>query len=309
MKKLLPVFLAFLAVFLLSCAGEEPREGGIAFTDDAGYAVTLEGEPGCTAALTSSFAEIWRLAGGETDVTVGESVERGFADAGAVLVDDGAGKSINTELLLAAEPDFVILSADIPAQVQTAEILRSAGIPAALFRVESFGDYLRVLKILTEITGDAEAYRRNGEEIQSEIESVFADLPDSDAEKPKILFIRAGSGAKSTKAKTAREHFACVMLDELGTFNIADAAPVLLDGLSEEEILLADPEILFLTPMGDEEAARANMDALLQTPVYRSIRAVREGRVYWLPKELFQYKPNAKWADAYRMLAEIVYEK
>jgi len=263
-----------------------------------------------TAVLTSSFTEIWNLAGGETAVTVGESVERGFADDSVTLVDAGAGKSINTELLLASEPDFVIVSADIPAQVQTAELLRAAGIPAAQFRVESFSDYLRILRIFTDIMENEEAYRLYGIDVQREIDRIFAQLPRrNELEKPKILFIRAGSSEKSTKAKTAKEHFACVMLNELGTYNIADAAPVLADGLSTEEILMQDPEILFLTSMGNEEASRANVNALLETEVWKEIRAVRNQRVYWLPKELFQYKPNAGWADAYRMLAEIIYEE
>ena len=175
-------------------------------------------------------------------------------------------------------------------------------------KVESFDDYLRVLEIFTDITGDRDAYRKYGTDVKAEIDGIFDALPESDGEKPKILFVRAGSSEKSTKAKTAAEHFACVMLDELGTYNIADSAPVLMDGLSEEEILLQDPEIIFLTAMGNEDAARANISALLETHGYKSIRAVRNDRVYWLPKELFQYKPNARWADAYGMLAEILYE-
>lgn len=309
MRKLLALALILLSAVLLSCGTEVQTDGWYTFTDDAGRTVVLEKMPEKTAVLSSSFAEIWLLAGGEIDVTVGESVERGFADETVPLVDDGAGKSINTELLLASEPDFVIVSADIPAQAQTAELLQSAGIPAAQFRVESFDDYLRVLEVFTHITENGDAYRKYGTDVRAEIEGIFSQLPEQSDEKTKILFVRAGSGEKSTKAKTAKEHFACVMLDELGTYNIADSAPVLMDGLSAEEVLIQDPEILFLTAMGDEEASRANMTALLETEAWKHIRAVREGRVYWLPKELFQYKPNAKWADAYRMLAEIVYEK
>ena len=36
----------------------------------------------------------------------------------------------------------------------------------------------------------------------------------------------------ATKAKTADENFVCKMLNELGTYNIAENAPILLDGLS-----------------------------------------------------------------------------
>lgn len=88
--------------------------------------------------------EAWTLAGGTVSVTVGESVERGFADAAAVLVDDGAGKSINLEVLIAEQPDLVIASADIAAQAEACLTLNELGIPAAQFHVETFSDYARL---------------------------------------------------------------------------------------------------------------------------------------------------------------------
>ena len=70
------------------------------FTDDAGREVTLYSKPQRVAVLMSSLAEVWALAGGKIDITVGESVERGFAGGSVILVDLGAGKTINTELLI-----------------------------------------------------------------------------------------------------------------------------------------------------------------------------------------------------------------
>ena len=37
------------------------------------------------------------------------------------------------------------------------------------------------------------------------------------------------------------------------------------------------------------------------------LSAVQEGRVYVLPRELFHYKPNARWAEAYEYLLAILY--
>lgn len=99
--------------------------------------------------------------------------------------------------------------------------------------MESFADYLRVLKICTDITGDAEAYETYGTAVQGRVDEVLQKAQQSGQVQPReILFIRAGSKASATKAKTAKDHFACAMLQEMGTHNIADDAPVLLDGLS-----------------------------------------------------------------------------
>lgn len=258
------------------------------------------------AVLFSSFAEVWQLAGGEVAITVGESVERGICKEGVLLVDQGAGKTIDTELLLSYRPDLVIGSADIPAHQTTAETLEQAGIPCMLFRVETFEDYLAFLKYATAITGNREAYQKYGIDQQKEIDAILQQVK-SIPQRPTVLFIRSGSSAASAKAKQAEQHFAAGMLQQLGAVNIADQAPLLLDGLSLEIILRQNPDRIFISPMGNEEAAKAYMDSLLSTPAWSALSAVKNKQYAYLPKELFQYKPNHRWAKAYRTLAEILY--
>ena len=172
--------------------------------------------------------------------------------------------------------------------------------------METFGDYLRVLKICTDILETPERYAQYGTALKAEIDGLIAKAQAAEIQ-PEILFVRAGSSAKYTKAKTAENHFVCGMLKDLGTFNIAEKAPILLDGLSTEEILMADPDVILFTTMGDEEAGASFMDSYLSDPVWRNLTAVQQGRVYQLPKELFQYKPNARWGEAYEYLIQLLY--
>lgn len=277
------------------------------FTDDAGQEIVLETQPKQVAVLFSSFADVWQIAGGEIAVTVGESVERGFAGENVVLVDDGAGKTIDLERLISSEPDFVICSADITAQSEAAEILTKAGIPCAQFHVESFEKYLSMLKICTDITGNKDAYETYGIQVQKRIAQIREDAKEQSAEsKPSILFIRAGSQYSATKAKTAEENFVCQMLKELGTYNIAENAPVLLDGLSFEEVLLENPDYIFISTMGDEAAAKTYMDSVLEEAGWQELDAVKNGNYTYLPKDMFQYKPNARWDEAYQYLADLL---
>lgn len=274
------------------------------FTDDNGDEVVLNKRPERVAVLFSSFADIWNLAGGTIAITVFESVERGFANSDVILVDNGAGKTINTELLIDAEPDFVICSLDIEAQKETALILKKANIPTACFHVDTFSEYLNMLKICTDITGDSESYEKNGIAVKSQIDTMLANL---EGEPKNILFIRASSGASATKAKRAEDHFAAAMLKEIGTYNIAENAPILLDGLSIEEIMMEDPDYIFITTMGKEEAAKEYMNSVLEQETWQSLSAVQKGNYVYLPKDLFQFKPNAKWGEAYKYLIDIVY--
>ena len=308
--KISAVFTALLMLFsFTACSQTQTAEETAAyysFTDHCGNTVQLQQKPQKVAVLFSSFADIWVTAGGTVDITVAETVERGFALDTAILVDGGAGKTINNELLIASKPDMVICSADIAAQQETAQLLKTAGIPCAAFTVETFGQYLDVLKICTDITGCTDRYKTYGTEVQNRITEL---LDKTDASDKKILFIRAGSGAKVTKAKTAQDHFAAAMLKELGTYNIAENAPVLLDGLSIEEIITEAPEYIFISTMGDETAAKVYMESVFSQPEWQVLSAVKNKKYIFLPKDMFQYKPNSRWDKAYEYLIGVIYEQ
>lgn len=307
MKRLLSLFTAACltaAVLLLSvsCLG-----GGGAgdFTDDSGRTVRLPSRPKRVAVLFSSLAELWTLAGGQVAVTVGESVERGIVPDGTPLVDAGAGKTVSIEALIASEADLIIGSADVPAQVEALERMQALGTVGILLHLESFSDYLRILSLFTSLTGDTDAYARLGTPLAEEVSRILASTEGKTG--PRILFLRAGASQSSVKAKRSRDHFAAEMLRELGCVNIADSAPILLDGLSLEVILEQAPDLILVSTMGDEAAAIENVSRMLASPAWSTLDAVRRGRVIFLEKELFQYKPNDAWADAYRLLSELIY--
>ena len=303
MRRLCDLLCLCLALCLLVACSPKQKESKAqehTFTDSMGHTVTVS-EPQRVAVLFSSLADIWVSAGGSLAITVEETVERGIVAADAVLVDTGAGKTIDREALIAAAPDLVITSADIEAQRECAAFLRENGIPVAEFRVESFADYLTVLKICTDITSRPDLFEELGTAQQTRIDAMLLQKPLAGK---RILFIRAGSSARSVKAKGSADHFAATMLSELGAINIADGAPILLDGLAMEVILDEDPDYIFFTAMGDEQASRDYVAQMLQGAEWQSLTAVQEDRWSYLPKDLFHYKPCGAWADAYAHLAE-----
>ena len=98
------------------------------------------------------------------------------------------------------------------------------------------------------------------------------------------------------------------MLAELGCVNIADGGG-LLEDLSLEGIIAGDPDYIFVVFQGaDASAASAALSAsLLSDPAWDSLRAVEEGRCITLDHRLYNLKPNARWGEAYEMLADILY--
>ena len=81
---------------------------------------------------------------------------------------------------------------------------------------------------------------------------------------------------------------------------------MLLDNLSAEVILKENPQYIFVSVMGDYDNSKAYMQELLAKKEYASLDAVKNGRVYFLPKELFQYKPCGRWAESYRYISSIL---
>ena len=276
------------------------------FEDFSGEKVTLTSKPKRVAVLFSSLADVWQIAGGETSITVGESIQRGICQEDVLLVDGGAGKTVDIEKLISYEPDFVIYSLDVEAQCKAAEMLKKHKIPTAGMRIESIEDYLKALTICTSLLDTDENMKLYGEDVLSGIQELKMKAA-LNSYAPEVLFIRSGSSASSAKAKKSSEHFAAKILEELNCINIADSAEVILDGLSIEEILLKNPEYIFISIMGDEEAGKAYMDSLLESEGWSQLDAIKNGRVHYLPKDLFHYKPCARWAEAYEYLYEILY--
>ena len=307
-RALLGILLCFFVAFafLASCDSESEKGNYITFKDSLSNTVSLDKAPTRVAVLFSSYAEMWILAGGEVAITVGESVERGFVDKDTLLVDTGAGKHISVEQLIAYNPDFVIYSADISAQLDAAKLLMAAGITSAGFKVEDFSDYLSVFRMMTNITKNEAAYRKYGSELEEKINLLLSEHSTKD--KKNVLFIRAATSAKATKAKDTKSHFAAKMLVELGCRNIADYAPILLDGLSIEVILKENPDFIFISSMGEEKEVKAYMDSVLSSELWQKLDAVKNGKCYYLSKDMFHFKPNGDWYEAYLVLWEILYE-
>lgn len=306
MKRLICLFLAFL--FLAGCGGggeKEASKTAYTFTDDLGRTVTMEQTPRRVAALLGSFADIWVLAGGELCA----AAEDAWEDFGLELpevVNIGGAHSPSLELLLAAEPDFVIASASTASNVQMGEPLEAAGITVAYFDVDNFGDYLEMLDICTDLTGRKDLYEQNGVQLQQKIEDIKEcykkeGIPE---EERTVLLLRAAS--TFVKAKGSRGTILGEMLADMGCINIADSDASLLENLSIEAILQAQPHHIFVVTMGsDEAAARDSLKSLMgENPAWQMLEAVQKGRFYVMEKQLFNLKPNDRWAEAYEKLYE-----
>lgn len=286
-------------------APEEEAEasGEVTFTDDLGRQVTVASHER-VATLIGSFTDIWMLAGGEVVAAANDSWESLELELAEDTVNLGSILEPDVEQLIAAQPDLVIASANTDADVALEELLEQAGITVIYFSVSDFTEYLHMLDVCTDITGRKDLYEQNGLAVQQQIEEIKKRV---DGSAPTVLFLRAA--ASSVKAKGSEGNVCGEMLAALGCVNIADSEGSLLDDLSMEAIIAADPEYIFVTTQGsDTEAALQNVqELLLNNPAWATLTAVRNGNYHVLDKRLFNLKPNARWGEAYEILADILY--
>lgn len=316
-KKISLLFLAMLCACLLftGCGADKDTQSaqtpaeGYTFTDSLGQELTVD-NPQRVVSLMGSFSEVWVLAGG-ADTLVGTSHDTvdtrdlGIPKDIAIV---GTYQNPNIEEIISLNPDLILLSSETTrtdSHVALKDALSGAGIPAAYFSVTHFEDYLNMLKICTDITGDAEAYETNGLAVQERIETIIAE--NRLEESPSVLFLITYSGgirAQSSDTMTGR------MLSDLGCKNIVDDYPSMLEDMSVEKIIETDPDYIFVIPMGNDDALadKALKETVESNPAWNSLSAVKNDRYIILPKDQFLYKPNAHWDESYAYLAALLAE-
>ena len=304
MKRICILLLCLCLLWGCAAAPAPTGEAGYSFTDALGRTVTVN-DPQRVASLLGSFADVWVLSGG----SLCAAAEDAWEDFGLELKDAvniGGAHSPSLELLLSAEPDFVLASASTASNLEMRETLEAAGITVAYFDVDNFSDYLHMLHICTDITGRKDLYEQNGAHLQAQIETIkeqYSQENIPDAQRT-VLLLRAASGF--VKAKGSTGTILGEMLADMGCINIADSDTSLLENLSVEAVIRAQPYHVFVVTMGSNtEAAKETLNSMLrENPAWSSLEAIGQGRLYIMDKTLFNLKPNERWAEAYGKLYE-----
>ena len=277
----------------------------VTFTDDLGRPVTVD-RPERVACLIASFADIWYLAGGVDQIVAATGATWTYFDLplGEDVVNLGAAKELNLEELIACNPDFILASCGTDRNRELESSFEKMGLTVAYFQVDTFDDYLRVLKVCTEITGFTENYKIYGSDVRARVTKA---LERADGSRPKVLYIRATGS--NCRVKGSRGSVLGEMLANLDCDNIADSENSLLEQLGMEAILESDPDYIFVVLQSADpaDAQKVLESTLLQNPAWNTLRAVREGRYYVMDPGLYNLKPNERWGEAYEKLADILY--
>lgn len=244
------------------CHGDGPV-GRSAAVDDFGDTVVVAMRPTRIVSLNPTTTELLYAIGAG-----GRLVGRTTYDAWPVEVrsvpDLGPGLRPNVEAVIAARPDLVILYASEDNR-DAARRLRAAGIRTASYRVDRIADFVRVTTALGRLSGDSAAARATIDSVSAtlaRVRAATASLP-----RPSVVWPLWESPLLTVGGGSYLDE----LLEIAGARNVYRELPQPSPAVSLEDLVRRDPDVILASPR-----SRARM---LADPRWRTMRAVREGRV------------------------------
>lgn len=310
MKKILAGLCA--AVFLLGGCGTEKNPAPVevnqaqiftTITDDAGRTVTLAQKPTRIVVTSAGFLEPLNAVGG---VIVGRPESKNQMPAWAKdLPSVGAVYQIDMERLLACAPDLVIVNKGMNEKLLP--VLEENKIPALVVEMKTYDDFKRGLKIFSQVSGEVEVGEKIIRDKDAEIKAIVERVPKKNL-RVAILHSTAQGVTVQLDGSIAGS-----IVKMFGWENVAsgmtpleknpDAAPYSMETLAEQ-----NPEIIFVTSMGNLEEIKANMKAAIESnAAWQTIGAIKNNRLYFLPQDLFLLSPGLRYPEAVETMARLIY--
>ena len=302
------LFCLLLALALSGCGSEQAANNSSAqvfakVQDDLGREVTLEKKPERIVVTSASFLEPLHEVGGEV---VGRPDSRTkMPDYAKDKASVGKVYQIDVEKVLSCEPDLVIINKGMNEKL--ADTLEASGIKTLVVDMKSYADVKREVALFAQLTGEKEKGEALISSMEKKIQAVKEKIPQ---EKRRVSIIHSTNQGLTVQLSGS---IAGSIAEMLGWENVAgdmtplekdpDSAPYSLESMVEK-----NPELLFVTSMGKLEEIKASMDATMaENPAWQSVEAVRQGKVYYLPQDLFLLSPGIHYPEAVELMAKLVY--
>ena len=289
-------------------------ENSVTFTDGPGRLVTVEKNPNRTVILYTSFTTLWYEAGGSAVGCIGgntaASLYRDYIGRD-ITQDDGvtavatasSAKKWDVENIFALQPDLIICSAAMDGYATIQAPAAATDTPVIVMEYDDFSDYLKWFKVFCHLTGHPELWDSVAMKALDEVVDVLLSCPTENTPAVFCMF----SGAEALSANTSHTVLGD-MIHAMHATNIVDAwdnaADVERLDINLETVFAANPDVIVVQCHAGADAAKELVERLYGShPVWQSLKAVREGRVYYLEKNLFHNKPNSRFSEAYATLA------
>ena len=306
MRTILTVLLIAATLALTACGlpvADEERGSYASITDDNGRTVLFDKKPERIVVTSASFLEPLYAVGGSV---VGRPESKTKVPPEAKEVPRiGRVYQIDAEKIIALKPDLVILNKGMNEKL--IDTLNANYIKTLVLDMKSYEDVKREIGIFAALTGEKEKGEALVQKMDADINAVRTSIPQ---EKKRVAIIHSTGQGLSVQLDGSIAGSIAVML---GWENTAAGMPALDKNpdaapYSMETLVAQNPDIIFVTSMGEEAEIRASMEAMFaESPAWQSVGAIRDGRVYYLPQEMFLFSPGIEYPKAVQYMARLVY--
>ena len=277
-------------------------------TDSTGRQVSVPLKPKRVVILNASNVDLFVAAGGAGSIvgmTTSQALSEEVKQATANAENVGMIHSPNMEKIISLHPDLVI-GVNVPFHVNLIPTLEKAGIPLILNDVSDYDKIETSLKLFGDITGNSQRAEERFKAINKEYIGIIDSMKDKKPLRSVVIF-----GNPQSFSLATNKTFTGDMIKRLGGINIADGvnsgdSPYI--PLSMEFLAKENPEVIMIIMMGPPETMQEKIKTELETnPAWRSTDAVKNGKVYILPYNLFTVNPGVQCIDAMKILQGYIY--
>ncbi len=318
MKKYLVVLLIVLLTFVLSaCAEQQPVMTEVApettaalttqtesapqiieVVDAVGTKLKFNHPPERTVCLVDSYADLWVEAGGDlVGVVESERLNDKIKDKPTV----GDVASLNVEAILALKPDLIIISAYDENHLAIMPVMAENNIAVYQCNYNRLEATAKTFKNFTRILDKEDLYVNKMQPILDKVNA----LQDNKREFSYLLLLSTAENVAVNEDTIATE-----IIDNLGGKNIAKHLQITDEEtkkISFEKVLEADPDYIFVQTVGDSDKVKKHLKKnIFSHPAWSGLSAVKNDKSFYLPAELFLYKPNIRYADSYQYITDIL---
>ena len=209
----------------------------------------------------------------------------------------------NPEKIALVKPDLVLLSCKLARHQAVASLMRQSGVDAVCVTYNNYHDFSALLDFFCRLNGKTLQQLPAAAKVTSDVDAVCASVKGRKAPRCAIVFASAaGFSLESDRTNTG------VMVKMLGAENILKKSSRLRMSFSYEQLLLDDPEVIFIIMMGSHKMLQEKFrNEFMSQPAWKEMKAAQSGRVHFLPTDLFLYLPGPDYPKAFRYLKNLLY--
>ncbi|MBN2041867.1 MAG: ABC transporter substrate-binding protein [Spirochaetes bacterium] len=279
------------------------KSDSVTYRDDEGSIVTVKKNPERPVFLFNSLLDLWYYTGGTAVGRVDGDIS--IPDKARCIQTVGAVGTPNLEKIFSLNPDFIVLYKGMKNHRKMLDFFKKAGIPYIILRYQHYDDFLFISDLFFRLNSNRDGTLKINS-IRKKVQSIIDKCPEKGNPLVMITFATASNITCELPAgDTGR------ILSMVKGRNVINESPVRGSTRVEfsiEQITRLNPGIMLVKTMGEFDKVKERLtDFIRSNRAFAGIDAVKNSRIYFLPKELFMYKPNASYPEAFYYLASILY--